>query len=294
MYIDCHVHLALNGDDTGKYIKILKKRDEESRILVKNILKLYKSRGITKLRDGGDSFGLGSFIREVSMDEEFIYRTPIKAIYKSGHYGKFLGESVTGNKDFKKKFTDILKDKPDFAKIIYTGILSIDEYGNVGDIGFTDDEIKYIIDFCHNAGLKVMLHANSAKAVLTAVKYGVDTVEHGYYIDDEVIHAMKENSVIWIPTLAPFGNMINQSNKDYIVQRSNIIKIFNRQLKNIKKANKLGVKIAIGSDAGSKTVQHGRGFFDELIYLYNSGITKDDLKKIIYVNGNEVINKFSK
>lgn len=280
MYCDCHVHLALNGENTKKHIEILKKRDSESKILIKNLISLYKEGKITKLRDGGDYIGAGSFIRDICNDEDIVYKTPIKAFYKEGYYGKLLGEPITDISDFRKKFNVLLKENPDFIKIIYTGLSSLKEYGKVREVGFSNNEIKYIIDACHEKGLKVMIHANSSRAVLKAIKYGADTIEHGYYLNDEIFYAMKENSVFWVPTLAPFGNMLYHNRREFKEYENNIMRIFHQQQRNVKNANDIGVKIAIGSDSGSRIVQHGRGFFDELIYLSRAGILKDDIEKI--------------
>lgn len=77
---------------------------------------------------------------------------------------------------------------------------------------FQTDELKALIGTAHQLGLKVAAHASTAPAISTLVKLGVDTIEHGYGIDDAALFArMAENGVTWVPTLAAYYTLGQES-----------------------------------------------------------------------------------
>jgi len=282
MYIDTHIHISLNGKNSTIWRKQLSLTPYES---VLSVLKEYKSKDILLLRDGGDPQGISLKAREIAQEVGIIYKTPGWGIYKKGHYGNFIGKPVTDVMDFKREFKELLKVKPDHLKIILTGIVDFDIYGKVGATGFSYEEMKVMVECAKEKGLPVMVHANTSKAVSSAIKTGVDTVEHGYFISDEELYAMAENGVVWVPTLSPLGNLIESDDPRFQNQRENIKRIYKEHITNIKKAIKIGVKIAIGSDAGSYGVYHCKGFFDEVEHMTRAGLTKDDVYNMAFENG---------
>jgi len=282
MYIDTHIHVSLNGKNSAVWRKQLSLTPYES---ILSVLKEYRSKNILLLRDGGDPLGISLKAREIAQEVGIIYKTPGWAIYKKGHYGNFIGKPVTDIEDFKREFKELLKVKPDHLKIILTGIVDFDRYGKVGATGFSFEEMKVMVECAKEKGLSVMVHANTSKAVALAIKAGVDTVEHGYFIGEEELHSMAENDVIWVPTLAPLGNLVDTDDPKFHSQRENIKRIYEEHIANIKKAIKIGVKIAIGSDAGSYGVYHCEGFFNEVRHMTKAGMSKDDVYKMAFENG---------
>jgi imidazolonepropionase-like amidohydrolase len=281
MFIDSHIHLSLDGKNSKLWRKHIEQKKYQPLL---NILRLYKTKGIKALRDGGDSFGISLAAKPFAEELGIIYKTPGWAIYKEGCYGAFIGRSVADLHDFQEVFDELLKVKPDHLKVILTGIVDFNSYGKVGDIGFSFEEMRTIILRAKDKGLPVMVHVNSQKAVSMAIKAGADTIEHGYFITDEEIHAMAENDVVWVPTLAPLGNIIESRDVRYSNQLENIKLIYDLHTKNIKKAIQIGVKVAIGSDAGAYGVYHGSGFFDECRHMRNCGISEEEIHKI-FQNG---------
>ena len=72
-----------------------------------------------------DSSGIGIILRDISKDSDLIVKTPIRAFYKKGHYGDFLGDSVDNLKDGIQKMSQLIKQKPDFI-VAYDNIRDID------------------------------------------------------------------------------------------------------------------------------------------------------------------------
>lgn len=278
----------MDGRDSKKWRRLIIEKNYEP---VKTVLELYKGKGIMAIRDGGDNHGISLVAREIANYLGITFRSPGWAVYKKGMYGNFLGRPVVGIDDFKDMFKELLKIKVDHLKIILTGLVDFEHYGRVGDIGFSMEELKYMVQSAKDKGLPVMVHANSPAGVRMAIEAGADTIEHGYFLEDEELHMMREKCVTWIPTLAPLGNILYSKELQglYNDKIENIKKIFSGHLKAIKKALSLGVKVAIGSDSGSLGVYHAQGFFDEVRYFKKCGICEEDVYKMAYENGIKVV-----
>lgn len=289
MFIDVHVHISLNGENWKSYREKLQEDPVAAESLVRKTFQAYRERGILAVRDGGDNIGLHALARRVAREEGVIYKSPVYGLYKKGYYGKLIGEPVVDKGDIRNSIEDLIEQKADFIKVALSGMMNFDVYGEAGEIGFTREEFQYIMDLTHHYGLKAMVHVNTVRGVEMALEYGADSIEHGYYLSEDALHQMKENNTIWVPTLAPLGNIVYSMDERYRNQRKIIRKIFEEQCEKVKKAHDLGVKIAVGSDAGAYRVYHGAGFFDELVYLNKAGIRKRDLMQLAYDNGREAL-----
>ncbi|AIS53121.1 amidohydrolase [Thermoanaerobacter kivui] len=288
MHVDCHIHIALNGQNYKEYQNKILQGDYQP---IKDVLKEYKKRNVLYLRDGGDRFGISYIAREFASDEGITYKTPIYAFCKVGSYGSFLGKPINGIDDFKNEFRRLLRYKPDHLKLIVSGIVDFSSYGHVTEeMSFDFDEIYYMVQSAKDENLQVMVHANSSKSVRAAIMAGADTIEHGYFILNEELYLMAEKNVIWIPTLSPLGNLIKYNDKRFEKQMDNIKKIYFNHLECIRKAVQLGVKIAIGSDAGSHKVMHGQGCFNEIEHLKKAGLDDEKIKEIAIKNSRLVLN----
>jgi imidazolonepropionase-like amidohydrolase len=89
----------------------------------------------------------------------------------------------------------------DLIKICTTGGIG-SEKDHPEDQHFTDEEIAALVDEAHRAGRRVAAHAQGAKGVLNAVRGGVDSIEHGYFLDEECAEAMLERGTHFVPTFA--------------------------------------------------------------------------------------------
>ena len=94
MVIDCHIHCALSG--FGKLKKELMAEDTPERGgWFLSLATRYRKHNVKALRDGGDAYGAGAAFKPIAEDAGIIFRTPLVALYKTGHYGDFLGEAIT-------------------------------------------------------------------------------------------------------------------------------------------------------------------------------------------------------
>jgi imidazolonepropionase-like amidohydrolase len=116
---------------------------------------------------------------------------------------------------------------------------------------FTLEEMKAIVDDAHRLGRKVAAHAHGAQAILWASQAGVDSIEHGSYIDDAAIAEMKKNGTYLVPTLYLSDWFMENAERnhvpDFLLVKAKAVMPAAR--KNVAHAFASGVKVAFGTDA---------------------------------------------
>lgn len=162
------------------------------------------------------------------------------------------------------------------------GIMS--DSGAAGAQHYSDEELAAIVDEAHRRGLKVAAHTHGAEAVKTAVRVGIDCVEHGYLIDDEAIEMMVKAGTWLVPTAA-LTEYLDVSKSAPRVQ-AKAADLFPRARASLKAAADAGVKIALGTDAPA--VPHGKNA-GELVVMVKRGLTPLHVLRAATVNAAELI-----
>src|SRR5215470_10488824 len=148
------------------------------------------------------------------------------------------------------KTRDIIKYGADVIKIAATGgVLSKGD--SPGSEQFSDDEIRAIVTEAHRLGRKVAAHAHGAAGIKQADQAGVDSIEHGSFIDDEAIEMMTQQGTYLVPTLY-LGDWFLENYKkvgvpEFMVAKARVVMPAARL--NIARAFKADVKVAFGTDA---------------------------------------------
>ena len=250
MKADCHMHMVLDGVDWKQAIARHTIAPDET--FIRNTLKTYANLGYTYLRDGGDKWGVGAKAREVAPEYGITYRTPLAPLCKAGHYGSFIGEAYENLTEYADFVVKTRKNGGNFIKIMISGLMDFDRFGVLTEEGLTQEEIAQLIHIAHEEGMSVMAHANG-KTALYAAQAGVDSVEHGAYLDAETLHAMAENGTVWVPTLSTVGNLRGKGR----FSEPDVEKILESALENVETFHRLGGIFASGTDAGAWAVPHG-------------------------------------
>lgn len=251
MYADCHIHMVLDGENWKAAIARHREKPDEK--WIHRTLGRYRELGFTYLRDGGDRWGVGKRARELAGEYGITYRTPLAPLCKAGHYGGFIGEKYENLRDFSEKVLKIRESGGDFLKIMISGLMDFDCFGRLTEPGLEPDEIRELIHIAHEEGMAVMAHANGARTVLAAAQAGVDSVEHGAYLNSEALHAMRESGTVWVPTLSTIGNLRGKGR----FQEAAVEQILESAQENVRAFAALGGLIAPGTDAGAWAVPHG-------------------------------------
>jgi imidazolonepropionase-like amidohydrolase len=116
---------------------------------------------------------------------------------------------------------------------------------------YSQEEMKAIVEEAHRLGRRVAAHAHGAQAILWASNAGVDSIEHGSYIDDAAIAAMKKNGTYLVPTLYLSDWFMENAEKigtpaDLMAKARDVMPAAR---KNIARAFAAGVKVGFGTDA---------------------------------------------
>ena len=163
------------------------------------------------------------------------------------------------------------KDGSDVIKITATGgVLS---YAKSGDAPqFTVDEVKAVVDTAKDYGYTVAAHAHGEEGMYRAVEAGVTSIEHGTYMSDRVMAAMKKRGTWYVPTIYAGRFVADKAKIDgYFpeVVRPKAARIGSQIQETAANAYKAGVKIAFGTDMG--VGPHGDNA-REFIYMHEAGI----------------------
>ena len=249
--VDCHMHMILDGC----YWKTAIARHAEKVDIgwIRSTLSAYRDAGFTYLRDGGDRWGAGKKARELSKEYGITYRTPYAPLCKADHYGGFIGKVYRDLKEYAALVREHRDTGADFIKIMISGLMDFDHCGVLTEEGLSDEEIRELIHIVHSEGMAVMAHGNGTKNVLAAACAGVDSLEHGAYLNSEALCAMQENGTVWVPTLSTVGNLRGKGRFD----EANVCAILETALQNVSAFAAMGGLLAPGTDAGAWAVPHG-------------------------------------
>jgi len=180
-----------------------------------------------------------------------------------------VGDGVAdGIAEVQHKVRENIKYGADLIKICATGgVLSKGDDPQASQ--YTLEEMQAIVADAHRLGRKVAAHAHGAQGILWATEAGVDSIEHGSYIDDAGIAAMKKHGTYLVPTLYL---------EDWMLEKGNLPAFYHQKMidvsavakSNIKHAMQSGVKIALGTDAA--VYPHGLNAHELDVYVNQLGM----------------------
>ena len=258
MFGECHAHIIMDGVNYRHAIDLHRNGPDDN--VIREHLKIYQDRGIIFVLDGGDALGVSARAKELAPEYGIDYRTPVFAIHKEGHYGSIVGKSFSTMPEFYKRVLEAKEQSADFIKIMTTGLLDFNAHGAITGTPLDATEVKEMVHIAHEEGMAVMSHTNGTYGVQAAVEAGVDSLEHGNYMNEESLTMLSESHTVWVPTLVTVRNLLG----DGRYADETLKPIIETAEENVRKAFRLGVKVAPGSDAGAYRVLHGQGIQDEM------------------------------
>jgi imidazolonepropionase-like amidohydrolase len=182
---------------------------------------------------------------------------------------RVVGDGVAdGIAEVQHKVRQNIKYGADLIKICATGgVLSKGDDPQASQ--YTLEEMQAIVADAHRLGRKVAAHAHGAQGILWATIAGVDSIEHGSYINDEAIAEMKKRGTYLVPTLYL---------EDWMLEKGNLPPFYHQKMidvsavakSNIKHAMQAGVKIALGTDAA--VYPHGLNAHELDVYVNQLGM----------------------
>lgn len=156
------------------------------------------------------------------------------------------GQSCNGPYEARAKVREVLGAGADVIKIATTGGVSSPKVDPRRQL-FTREEVEAIVDEAHMAGVTVTCHALGGPGLLMAVKAGVDCIEHGGWLTEEVVAEMVERGTWWVPTFAVY-RWHGTIGPEFKQIRARGMR--EDHLRSFALARKAGVRIAMGTDIG--------------------------------------------
>jgi imidazolonepropionase-like amidohydrolase len=203
------------------------------------------------------------------------WRLPVECVQVLSGLGQTLADTVDGPEECRLGVRRRLREGADCIKILTTGAVH-SEHNPPTRVGFTQEETEALVDEAHRLGLMVAAHAHGTAGILTALKAGVDTIEHGSYLDDQCIDLMVEKGTWLVPTFSVIRVNLDPGpdglpDSEYGLRRAREIQDRHRQ--GFIRAHEAGVKIVAGTDfIGVPPMKHGCNAM-ELECLVDAGMT---------------------
>ena len=193
-----------------------------------------------------------------------------------GHGWEAGGREADGPDEVRKAAREQLRAGADVIKVMATGGV-MTRGVEPGSPQFTEEEMRAAIEEAHKVGKKTATHAQGNTGIKNAVRAGIDTVEHAFFLDDEVIQMMIERGTYVVPTLVAVDfivkNGVEAGIPEYAVRKATTTQEAHKA--SILKAYKAGVKIAMGTDSGTPFNLHGSAPY-EIKLLIECGMTPMD------------------
>jgi imidazolonepropionase-like amidohydrolase len=283
-FIDTHTHLLLHGDTTTEEYdaQLLKESIPYRAILAARNAQIALSHGFTAMRDLETE---GAMYADVDVKKAIAngevpgprLQVATRAMTPTGMY-PLLDYSwelkmptgvqyVDGVDGARKAVREQVMYGADWIKYYSDGRVRFDADGRLrSKVLFTEEEARAIVEEAHRMGRKVAAHAIGSDGIAAALRAGVDTIEHGDGLTEELMDEMVRKGVYWVPTVTVDRNLAAGSADEFWK------KTFDLQRENFAKARQKGVKIALGTDAGGfdwKKVNQAK----EFEYYVQNGMT---------------------
>ncbi len=277
--IDLHTHLS--GDPSGEFWRAAVNPPEWYTLIAAKNARITALAGFTTVRDlGSRTDQVTQSLRRATASGVLpgprIITSARTIAIVGGHGDKngfrrevndALGTSFacTGAVQCAEMVRTASKYGADLIKITATGgVLS--QQGRGLEAHFSDAEMKAIVDTANSLGLKVAAHAHGARGIEAAARAGVQTIEHGTYIDEQAGRVMRENGTILVPTLMAFQGIKGNLGKGFYtpVVEDKVRAVGPYAESIVQRAREYGVKIAFGTDAGVFPHGMNAGEFEQL------------------------------
>jgi len=211
-----------------------------------------------------------------------------RALVKAGGYGPLLGMPLGTNEEVAREIVSLAEAGAGIIKAVASGLVSLVQPDAVTPGGFGRDELVFIVQQSAARGLGVMAHANGARAIEAAVAAGVRSLEHGFFMPDDMLAEMAKRRTVWVPTVGALRRAADGAGTAGEMRRS-IDRTIDRHLEMVSRAFSLGVPLAVGTDAVLPDRRYSGWYQDELAWFRSAGIPADAVERIAREGGRELL-----
>ena len=294
--IDAHIHVCYNGAES---VFALLERPRDALVLeAVDIVKRILSHGTTTVRDIGGEKYIEMSLRS-AIQAGFIQgprmKTSGRVISMTGGHAHFIAREADGPDEVRKAAREQIKAGADTVKLMATGG-SATPGQDIMASQFTVSEIRAAVETAHMMGRTVAAHCHGTGGIKNCLLAGVDSIEHGTYLDEETADMMVANSASLVLTLG-VGDPDLESYPLSPVQKADAARrqpMIEKGVKQIRKtialARAKGVFLGSGSDAGGNPLApHHYSMARELELLVANGIPAIDAIGIVTMNNARIL-----
>lgn len=274
--IDCHVHVTSSGEPT----EITTGRNEAAPLrawkAARNA-KLTLGAGFTTVRDLGAPEALNIHLAR-AIDAGLIPGPRILAAglgvtMTGGHGHGFIAREADGPDEVRKAVREQLRAGAGTIKLFASGGV-LTPGVNPRSPSFTEAELTAGVEEAHKALRTAAAHAQSTEGIKNAIRAGVDSIEHGVWLDEEAIALMIQRGTYLVATLTAPGVMadggVEAGIEPYAVEKSNLVLTDHYQ--SFRAAARAGVRLAMGTDQGTPLNRPGENA-QEIVRMVENGLS---------------------
>lgn len=294
--VNAHEHLYSKdlrdppaGFDISAFRKLLDARDEATTLAVmaRNAWRSM-AEGVLVVRDLGARHGLNTSLARI-FDQGILPGPRLVAagrpvVMTGGHVWTF-GREADGPDECRKAVREQRKAGAEVIKIMASGGLSNFPHEDYTVCEFTDAELAAIVDEAHKLGIPTCAHAFGVDAVEAAVRAGVDSIEHGVHLSDEVITRMRELGTGYVPTVANMRRIASpeMNVSAGVPERAERFTrdVVEPQADSLRRAVAACIRVGVGTDSTGT-------YPGELAALVDAGMDQEQVLRAATVHGAEI------
>jgi len=271
--INMHVHVPGSGktsmkqSDTGKIVKLMTSNGLMKSILLamcKSYMRTELFSGVTTLRALGGIQDFDARVRDLinqgQADGPRMLVANMAVSVPGGHMAGSLAYEAQSAEDAANLVNKIADTNPDLIKLMITGgVLDAKKKGEPGELKMPAEYVKAACEAAHKRGLPVAAHVESPEGVKVSLEGGVDTIEHGARLDDELIALFKKTGAKIIATISPavpFSFFDQESTGLSELDAYNGKFLYDAELDCYKTAINENIPLGLGTDVGCPFVTH--------------------------------------
>ncbi|MCD0504563.1 metal-dependent hydrolase family protein [Bordetella petrii] len=274
---DCHVHLVYTGS-ADPHAQMNRQGPAQITLTALENAQAALRGGVTAVRDCGGKDYLEFGVRDAIARGVFAGPT-IKAagrmICMTGGHGNRLGRVADGCDEVVKAVREQVHAGCDLVKIMATGGVMTPGV-NPMDAHYSFDEMRVGVHEAKRFSKSTASHAQGTEGILNAVRAGIDSIEHGIFMDEQCLREMLESQTYLVPTIAALRNILSNADNgipEYVVDKARAVE--QRHRESFQMYYRAGGRIAMGTDAGTPFNRHGRNA-EELAFMVEFGMTPID------------------
>ncbi len=279
--IDCHVHLTIPTEIADPAAGA-NRTDAAVALYTAKAAERTLQAGVTTARDVGGWNYVEMAVRD-AIDQGlatgprlFLAGRLLSITTQTVDYYPGMYEVADGPDAVKQAARKQLAKGADLIKVMATGAMLSSENEDARAIQFTLEELKAAVEIAHDNFKHVAAHAHACRGIENCIDAGVDSIEHCTFADEAALKRIAEKGIYVVPTICAGellirDNSMVQSMPEHL--RKRMLEFNDIHIETIKRAHKMGARIAMGTDAGTPGNHHGMNAAECVFMVRDAGMT---------------------